>query len=89
MKHHSFSAITTNIWQNQSHNVSQTIKIYQNKLSYWNLKTFGKFFLDIKRTQARLYGIQKCIDYGNDPQLLLLEQSLQNHLKHLLEYEKN
>lgn len=73
MKHKSFIPLTTIIWDNENHNLSQSIKIYQDELTKWNLKTFGNIFFEIKRTKARLYGIQKSDDYGYDPQLLLLE----------------
>lgn len=55
----------------------------------WNSKTFVNILHEIKRTKARIGGIQKILDNINDSHLLALEGSLQKHLKQLLDNEES
>lgn len=89
MKHPSFLDLTSRVWLSQHGNLSQIVTDFQKELSIWNKDNFGNIFHEIKRTKARLYGLQKIIHFKRDSQLLLLEQTLQDKIKTLLEYEES
>lgn len=89
MKHSTFTKATSRVWQTDQRNLSQTISHYQLEISKCNKENFGNIFQEIKRTKARLYGLQKNIQYCANSQLLNLERKLQNKIKELLEYEES
>lgn len=62
---------------------------FQKELASWNTNVFGNIFQQIKRTKARLLGVQRKLENNTDSQLLRLETNLQNQLYHLLENEEN
>lgn len=87
MNHHSFIPLTVKVWQQPTNNLTATIETYKKDLMTWNSKTFENILHEIKRTKARRGGIQEILDNSNDSHLLHLEESLQKHLKQLLDKE--
>lgn len=88
MKHPNFKTITANIWQKDQVTLESTIMSFQREIQVWNKEIFGNVFQQIKRTKARLLGVQKQLENNADSELLLLESNLQKELLHLLENEE-
>lgn len=89
MSHQGFRTITSNIWEENNSDLESTILTFQKELVSWNKMTFGNVFQQIRRTNARLLGVQKQLENSRDSQLLKMESDLQKHLTHLIENEEN
>ena len=77
-----------NAWDVGDHNVPRSLKEVQDHSQIFNHDIFGNIFRRKRRLEARIKGVQRCLEYRDSYDLVELEKSLQAEYNLVLAQEE-
>lgn len=88
MEHKAFETFMQTAWQEYQGEFSRTVSEFTEKMKKWSVEVFGNLQQRRKRCLARLYGIQRTLEYHQSTFLSKLHKDLTEEYNSILEQEE-